>query len=46
MTDDFLQGIVHEAADDMQTAIRADAGIFALWQGLTPLGRNEFICWV
>ena len=46
MTDDFLQGIVHEAADDMQAAIRADAGIFALWQGLTPLGRNEFICWV
>nr|WP_251007749.1 YdeI/OmpD-associated family protein [Sphingobium sp. BHU LFT2] len=30
----------------MQAAIRADAGIFALWQGLTPLGRNEFICWV
>lgn len=46
MADDFLQGIVHEAADDMQAAIRADAGIFALWQGLTPLGRNEFICWV
>ncbi|CAM5489844.1 YdeI/OmpD-associated family protein [Sphingobium scionense] len=46
MTDDFLQGTVHEAADDMQAAIRADAGIFALWQGLTPLGRNEFICWV
>jgi hypothetical protein len=46
VTDDFLQGMVHEAADDMQAAIRADAGIFALWQGLTPLGRNEFICWV
>lgn len=42
----FLHGTVHEAADDLQAAIRADAGILALWQALTPLGRNEFICWV
>ncbi len=26
--------------------MRADPAAFALWQGLTPLGRNEFICWV
>ena len=46
MSDNFLQGTVHQAADDMQTAICADPAVFALWQGLTPLGRNEFICWV
>jgi hypothetical protein len=43
---DFLHGTVHQAREDLQAALRADAGIFALWQGLTPLGRNEFICWV
>ena len=42
----FLQGIVHEAGDDLRAALQADPAILALWQGLTPLGRNEFICWV
>lgn len=44
--DEFLHGVVHEAKDDLQAAIRANPEVFALWQDLTPLGRNEFICWV
>lgn len=46
MIDTFLHGTVHEAREDMQAAITADPGALALWQALTPLGRNEFICWV
>lgn len=46
MTDDFLHGTVHRASADLQGAVQSDPAIFALWQGLTPLGRNEFICWV
>ena len=46
MTDGFPQGVVHEAAADLETAIRSDAALLDLWAGLTPLGRNEFICWV
>ena len=46
MADAFLHGTVHEAAEDLQTAIRSDAEVLMLWEGLTPLGRNEFICWV
>ena len=46
MADDFPHGTVHQAGEDMQAALRADPGIFGLWEGLTPLGRNEFICWV
>ena len=42
----FLHGTVHEADEDLQAALRSDAGVLALWNGLTPLGRNEFICWV
>ena len=42
----FAHGTVHSAAEDMRAAIEGDAGTLALWQGLTPLGRNEFICWV
>lgn len=46
MTESFAQGTVHRAAQDLQTAICAEPASFALWQNLTPLGRNEFICWV
>lgn len=46
MASDFPHGVVHEAGPDLQAALRADPAVFALWVGLTPLGRNEFICWV
>lgn len=46
MREAFLHGTVHEAADDLRVAIESDPALFALWQKLTPLGRNEFICWV
>lgn len=42
----FPEGTVHKAQDDMRAASLADPALFALWQKLTPLGRNEFICWV
>jgi hypothetical protein len=42
----FRHGTVHAAQKDMQEALQADPEIFLLWQNLTPLGRNEFICWV
>ena len=46
MADTFFHGIVHEAGEDLQAAVRSDPNVLALWEGLTPLGRNEFICWV
>lgn len=46
MTEALLHGTVHVAGDDMQAALTSDAAALTLWQSLTPLGRNEFICWV
>ena len=43
---DFPQGVVHQAGSDFETSIRSDPKVFELWANLTPLGRNEFICWV
>jgi hypothetical protein len=42
----FPQGTVHQAGNDLQAAIQSDPYVLALWERLTPLGRNEFICWV
>lgn len=39
-------GVVHELPDDLREALVADAEVLALWTDITPLARNEFICWV
>ncbi|RZJ44388.1 MAG: hypothetical protein EON86_03415 [Brevundimonas sp.] len=43
---EFAQGTVHVAGEDLKSALQSREDVLALWQGLTPLGRNEFICWV
>lgn len=43
---ELAQGVVHTVPADLEFALRSDAGGLSLWQGLTPLGRNEFICWI
>lgn len=42
----FPHGTVHKALEDLQAALRSDPKVLVLWESLTPLGRNEFICWV
>ncbi len=46
MPDALLPGTVHQIADDVRVAIAADPAILIFWQSLTPLGRNEFLCWI
>ena len=43
---ELAQGVVHTVPADLEFALRSDDGVLSLWQGLTPLGRNEFICWI
>nr|WP_249403885.1 YdeI/OmpD-associated family protein [Sphingomonas sp. CFBP 13720] len=46
VANDFPQGTVHEAGDDLRTALRSDPAVLRRWESLTPLGRNEFLCWI
>lgn len=46
MTADVPHGTVHQTPADLHAAIANDVLVQDLWQSLTPLGRNEFICWV
>jgi uncharacterized protein YdeI (YjbR/CyaY-like superfamily) len=39
-------GVVHEMPDDLYKAIIADESVIERWEDLTPLARNEWICWV
>jgi uncharacterized protein YdeI (YjbR/CyaY-like superfamily) len=39
-------GILHEVPDDMQKALKAGKDILVIWNNLTAIQRNEWICWV
>lgn len=39
-------GVVHQLPRDLRTALVADDTVLAAWKDITPLARNEFICWV
>ena len=39
-------GAVHKIPADFRKAIEADAVAKKLWADITPLARNEWICWV
>jgi uncharacterized protein YdeI (YjbR/CyaY-like superfamily) len=41
-----LGGVVHELPDDLRAALIASGPALDAWQDITPLARNEFICWV
>ncbi len=39
-------GTAHTLPADIQKALTADKAAVAAWEDLTPLARNEWICWV
>lgn len=39
-------GVVHEVPADLYKAISSDESVIERWEDLTPLARNEWICWV
>ncbi len=39
-------GTVHKLPVDLREAILSKPKSFAAWEDITPLARNEWICWV
>lgn len=48
MTDqrEISGGVVHDLPDDLGSALKGDPKALATWEDITPLARNEWICWV
>jgi uncharacterized protein YdeI (YjbR/CyaY-like superfamily) len=38
-------GVVHDLPADLRKALASDAEALAAWEDITPLARNEWICW-
>jgi len=39
------EGVVHKLPDDLKKALVSDESALERWKDLTPLARNEWICW-
>lgn len=43
---DLSGGLVHEMPGDLANALKKAEQVRGLWESLTPIARNEFICWI
>ncbi len=46
MTKKMSDGVVHKAPADFRKAILSIDAVHEAWEDITPLARNEWICWV
>jgi len=44
--EDISTGIVHKVPPDFREVLASDAKALAAWEDITPLARNEWICWI
>lgn len=42
----IADGILHTVPQDIGDALKANPNLVELWNKLTPIQRNEWICWV
>lgn len=42
---EVLGGTVHKIPADLRKALVSDKVALEIWQDLTPLARNEWVCW-
>src|SRR6267378_4249476 len=40
------RGVVHEVPADLKKALTSDPQALTAWEDITPLARNEWICWI
>lgn len=38
-------GVAHKLPTDLREALTSDSKALQAWESLTPLARNEWICW-
>lgn len=39
-------GVVHDLPADLEDALKRDSAALLTWEDITPLARNEWICWI
>lgn len=44
-TSTIAEGVAHKLPADLKKAIASNPKALSAWGGITPLARNEWICW-
>jgi len=39
-------GVVHKVPEDLRKVLTSDLAARSAWEDITPLARNEWICWI
>lgn len=39
-------GVVHKVPADLKNILSSSPQVLKIWEDITPLARNEWICWV
>lgn len=42
---EISSGTVHKVPADLRKTLASDTKMLAAWESITPLARNEWICW-
>ncbi len=45
-TQKISEGTAHKLPEDLRKALKSSEEVLLLWEDITTLARNEFICWV
>ncbi|MCB1583007.1 MAG: YdeI/OmpD-associated family protein [Marinicella sp.] len=40
------EGVVHTVPDDFKNQLQDNESALVTWEDITPLARNEWICWI
>lgn len=46
MNKKISSGTAHKITTDLKAALENDSKAHTAWESLTPLARNEWICWI
>lgn len=46
MQKEIFGGIVHELPNDLRALLLQNDKLLEIWQNLSPIMRNEWICWI
>ena len=44
--EDIATGVVHSVPADLRKTLTSAPAALAAWEDITPLARNEWICWI
>lgn len=46
MTTKISTGVVHKVPEDLRKVILSNKKMHKVWEDITPLARNEWLCWI